>query len=117
MRSLELLLVLPTLFSGVLSHIHYGSRLHARSYVTDQTLETSYDFIIVGGGLAGLVLAARLSEDDKTTVLVLEAGDSGDAVANRISMFVCYSHKVSIFDFNPRFSIGRILFVTIIYTK
>jgi choline dehydrogenase-like flavoprotein len=35
---------------------------------------TKFDYVIIGGGAAGLVLAARLSEDKDVTVGVLEAG-------------------------------------------
>ncbi|GKU21875.1 unnamed protein product [Fusarium langsethiae] len=44
-------------------------------------IQDEYDFIIAGGGTAGLVVANRLTESGKFRVLVLEAGPDPNVVA------------------------------------
>ncbi|MBT5433288.1 MAG: choline dehydrogenase, partial [Rhodospirillaceae bacterium] len=46
--------------------------------------ETGFDYVIVGGGTAGGVLAARLTEDPSVRVLVLEAGPDHRSLMMRI---------------------------------
>lgn len=46
----------------------------------NEAADKDFDFIVVGGGLAGLVVGSRLSEWSNQTVLVIEAGGDGKDV-------------------------------------
>ena len=53
--------------------------------VTDPAaIEAAVGEAAADGGLAGLVVASHLSDNSNTTVLVIEAGPSGDAVKDQI---------------------------------
>lgn len=83
--TLRLVVVLSLLSTNALAHNLPNHWQHRRAIVpTASDINDNYDFVIAGGGVAGLVMAARLSEDANATVLVLEAGETGDDVASRI---------------------------------
>jgi hypothetical protein len=46
----------------------------SRKWLAGASANTTYDYVIVGCGIAGLVLTMRLSELPNTSVLCIEAG-------------------------------------------
>ena len=58
---------------------------------------TTYDYIVVGAGSAGAVVAARLTEDPKTSVLLIEAGPENAGLFSRVPLGFA---KII---FNPRY--------------
>lgn len=52
---------------------------HPKVASPDDNATTTADYIVIGGGTAGLVVANRLTENPDVTVLVLKAGHNLDA--------------------------------------
>lgn len=76
---MQLWLCSAQIIAGLAVLAPFVDALSPRSKISD-----SYDFVVVGGGQAGLVLGGRLAEDTNHTVLVLESGGDGDDYRKRI---------------------------------
>ncbi len=55
---------------------------------------TEYDYIVVGSGSAGAIVAARLAEDPDVSVLLLEAGGSDRTTLVRVPGMISIVHQI-----------------------
>jgi hypothetical protein len=60
----------------------YNKNLLPRNSVQATPGSAIYDYVVVGGGTAGLAIAARLSEDGSRSVAVIEAGTYYESFGN-----------------------------------
>lgn len=68
-----LILFLLTLLACLHQVAHISALMLPRDL--NKSLLPSYDYIVVGGGIAGLVTAMRLTENHTASILCIEAGD------------------------------------------
>jgi len=71
---MKLTLAALLLASSVSAQIVHNQLPVGSSFAVDGENAT-YDYVIVGGGTAGLAIATRLAEDGRYSVAVLEAGN------------------------------------------
>ena len=79
--------------------ISMGQEQMQHEVPSQENLLEEYDFIIVGAGSAGCVLAARLSENPNWKILLLEAG-RGENFVMDIPMMV---HFLQQYDINWKY--------------
>lgn len=60
----------------------------------DELAGREFDYLVIGGGTAGLAVAARLSEDPGLVVAVLEAGPAAAPNDDRVRIPGCFGKGI-----------------------
>ena len=73
-------------------HLELHRELRKRNAASTDPSELNgktFDYVVIGGGQAGLVVASRLSENPDVSVAVIEAGTSGTAKNESEKINIC----------------------------
>ncbi|CAL1711877.1 unnamed protein product [Somion occarium] len=89
----------PWLYAALCFLLHSSSNAKVLSSPAELTVR-EYDFIVVGGGTAGSVVASRLSEDPQVAVLLIEAGGSHEGLLNLEAPFLGVTLPNTAVDWN-----------------
>ena len=91
--SFGVLLASVTLLLGSENLVSATSTPRSQAQCSNSIHGQTFDYVVVGGGTAGLVLANRLTEKANITVAVLEAGTHAEEISGNWSQVPAYAGK------------------------